>query len=246
MIDSLAIGRMVGVVRKHRRQGGGGYPGMSESLDDVYERRFDDADAVEKHAIWRVIARHLERYIDEGSTVLDLACDRGYFIENITARERWATDIRDVSQHLSREIRFVQGDGLTLDRVLPLGSFDVVFTSNYLEHLSTGDEVVEQLRVVRDLLRPGGRAIVLQPNARLLGGAYWDFIDHKVALTERSLAEAAELAGLRTAKIIKRFPPYTTKSRLPKSPVLVRSYLACRPLWYLLGKQTLYVAERRG
>ena len=64
-------------------------------------------------------------------------------------------------------------------------------------------------------MQPGGRVIVLQPNIRLVGNAYWDFIDHHVALTEKSLEEAAELAGLRTVEIIPRFMPYTTKSRLP-------------------------------
>ena len=219
---------------------------MSESLDEIYGRRFSDTEAAEKHALWRVICRHLQRYVGKDATVLDLACDRGYFIENITARERWATDIRDVSEYLSAPVRFVQAEGLTLDRVLPVAEFDIVFMSNYLEHLSSGDAVVEQLRVVRDLLRPGGRAMILQPNVRLLGGAYWDFIDHKVALTERSLAEAAELAGLESTRVIKRFLPYTTKSRLPQSPLLVRSYLAFRPAWLLFGKQTLYFAERRG
>jgi SAM-dependent methyltransferase len=218
---------------------------VNRSLDDVYERRFSDAEAVEKHALWRVICRHLQRYVDERATVLDLACDRGYFIQNITAGERWATDVRDVSAYLPEEIHFAQADGLTLDRVLPPGSFDVVFMSNYLEHLPSGEAVVQQLRVVKDLLRPGGQAIILQPNVRLLGGAYWDFIDHSVALTERSLAEAAELAGLETVRVIKRFLPYTTKSRLPQSPFMVRAYLAFRPAWFLLGKQTLFFAERR-
>ena len=217
---------------------------MSELLEDVYERRFSDAEAVEKHALWNVIGRHLQRYIDESSTVLDIACDRGYFIENITAKERWATDIRDMKEYLSRQVRFVQADGLTLDHVLPIGAFDVIFMSNYLEHLASGDDVVTQFRVIAELLRPGGTVIVLQPNIQLLGGAYWDFIDRKVALTERSLAEAAELAGLSTAKVIKRFLPYTTKSRLPKAPLLVRAYLAFRPAWYLFGKQTLYFAQR--
>ncbi len=94
------------------------------------------------------------------------------------------------------------------------------------------------------MLRPGGRAIVLQPNVRLVGGRYWDFIDHTVALTERSLAEAAELAGLCVERTITRFLPYTTKSRLPQSRYLVRAYLAFPPVWALLGKQTLLIAQR--
>ena len=115
--------------------------------------------------------------------------------------------------------------------------------SNYLEHLDSGDAVIEQLRVAAQLLRPGGRVIVLQPNIRLVGAHYWDFIDHRVALTERSVLEAAELAGLRTSELITRFLPYSTKGRLPAHPALVRAYLSFRPAWRLMGKQTLYVGE---
>jgi 2-polyprenyl-3-methyl-5-hydroxy-6-metoxy-1,4-benzoquinol methylase len=215
-----------------------------KSVGEVYERRFTDSDSVKKHALWREICRYLQRYVDARSTVLDLACDRGYFIENITAAERWATDIRDVSQHLSSTVRFAQADGLEIDHVLPKDTFDIVFTSNYLEHLSSPDQVIDQLRAVTHVLRPGGTVIVLQPNIRLVGGAYWDFIDHKVALTEHSLAEAAEIAGLRTTRVITRFLPYTTKSRLPQHPLAARLYLAFRPAWLVLGKQTLYFGQR--
>jgi hypothetical protein len=196
-----------------------------------------------KERIWPPIVRHLERYLVEGP-VLDLACDRGYFIRNVTAPERWATDLREVGAELPSDVRFRCADGLRLRDVLPAGYFGIIFMSNYLEHLPSGEAVIEQLRVVRDLLRPLGRTIVLQPNVRLIGGAYWDFIDHKVALTERSLEEAAEAAGLRTHALITRFLPYTTKSRLPQDPALVRAYLAFPPAWRLLGKQTLYVGER--
>ena len=217
---------------------------MSSPLETIYAKRFDDAEVVQKHALWRPICAHLQRYVDPEGKVLDLACDRGYFIENISAGEKWATDIRDVSSNLSRDVTFVQHDGLTLGDVLPHRSFDVIFMSNYLEHLGSGDDVVAQLRVVHELLRPGGRVLVLQPNVRLVGGEYWDFIDHKVALTERSLIEAAELAGLETEKVVTRFLPFTTKSRFPQSEWLVRGYLAFPPAWLILGKQTLYVGRR--
>ena len=217
---------------------------MSELLEDVYAQRFSDADAAAKNAIWREITAFLQRYVPEDGAVLDIACDRGDFIRNISASEKWASDLRDVSSHLPQEVRFVQANGLELDRHLPHDHFDVAFMSNYLEHLANGEAVVEQLRVARTLLKAGGRVVVLQPNVRLVGGAYWDFIDHSVMLTERSLVEAGELAGLRTVELIVRFLPYTTKSRLPQSPRLVRAYLGFRPAWRLLGKQTLYVGGK--
>lgn len=219
---------------------------MTETLDEVYAGRFSDEDAAKKDAMWREIGAFLQRYVPEDGAVLDVACDRGDFIRNVRAREKWATDLRDVAQHLPADVRFVQANGLELDAHLPRDHFDVAFMSNYLEHLPSGEAVIEQLRVARTLLKPGGRVVVLQPNVRFVGGRYWDFIDHSTMLTERSLVEAGELAGLRTVEVIPRFLPYTTKSRLPQSPRLVRSYLRFRPAWRLLGKQTLYVARRLG
>ena len=141
-------------------------------------------------------------------------------------------------------MHFVRADGLDLADVMPNSHFDLAFFSNYLEHLASTEAVLQQLRVTFALLKPGGRVLILQPNIRLIGGSYWDFIDHQTALTEKSLAEAATMAGFRTKKVITRFMPYTTKSRLPQHPMLVRAYLSFPPLWWLMGKQTLYLGEK--
>jgi len=213
-------------------------------LKEIYDLRFDEKDRVAKDAIWRELGRFFQRYIKPDARVIDIACDAGYFIRNIKARERWATDIRSVEHHLPKDVRFVHASGLELANVLTHDYFDLAFFSNYLEHLPSTEAVLEQLRVAHTLLRPGGQLLILQPNIRLVGGAYWDFIDHQTALTEKSLAEAAHMAGFRTKQIIARFLPYTTKSRLPQGPAFVRAYLAFPPAWRLFGKQTLYVGEK--
>jgi SAM-dependent methyltransferase len=213
-------------------------------LKEVYEQRFDPEDQAHKDAIWRELGRFFQRYIAPDARVVDIACDLGYFIRNITARERWATDIRDVSAALPSDVRFIRASGLDLADVLPRDSFDLAFYSNYLEHLPSTEAVLEQLRVTHALLKPGGKVLILQPNIRLIGGAYWDFIDHQTALTEKSLAEAATMAGFRTKGVITRFLPYTTKSRFPQHPLLVRAYLNMPPAWLIFGKQTLYVGEK--
>ena len=219
-------------------------PGLPVStLGSVYERRFSRADTNHKDGVWAEIAAYLERFIPEGGSVLDLACDQGSFIRHVRARERWASDLRDMRAWIPEDVNFVQSSGLELDRIVPLGQFDVVFMSNYLEHLLSRSQVVTQLEVAHRLLRKGGRVIILQPNIRLVGGAYWDFIDHHVALTERSLVEAATLAGFTTEHLITRFLPYSTLGRLPQRRSLVRLYLRVPLAWRLLGKQTLYVGR---
>ena len=42
------------------------------------------------------------------------------------------------------------------------------------------------------------------PNIRFVAGEYWDFWDHHLPLTERSLSEACQLRGFTMAKVVDR------------------------------------------
>ena len=213
-------------------------------LGGIYAHRFDSEAAAAKNGVWRQVTAYLQRWVSPEAIVLDVACDEGYFIRNIKARERWASDVRDVSASLGPGVHFVAVDAREIAKSVPNDYFDVVFMSNYLEHLPSSMDVMKQMREVNAILKPGGRLIVLQPNIRFVGAAYWDFIDHQTPLTEHSLGEAARLAGLEVETLIPRFLPYTTKSRLPQHPLLVRGYLRLPLAWRIFGKQTLLVARQ--
>ena len=113
---------------------------------------------------------------------------------------------------------------------------DLAFASNVFEHLRGPDALLKVLANVRTALRPGGRIMIMQPNVRLVGGAFWDFFDHTLPLTERGMTEALEVAGFRVVECRARFLPYTTKSRLPQWAFLVRLYLRFRPAQYSSGQ----------
>jgi dolichol-phosphate mannosyltransferase len=122
----------------------------------------------------------------------------------------------------------------------------VVFSSNFLEHLPCKEEVSNVLREALRVLRPGGTLILMGPNIRLIPGVYWDFFDHQVALSERSLCEALTITGFDLVRVEPRFLPYTTRSALPQAPWLVALYLMLRPVSSsILGKQFLIVAKKR-
>lgn len=217
-----------------------------QAIDEsaIYAERFPAVETQRRFAMWQEIGSYLQRFVPHDSVVLDIGAGEGYLLASLEARERWAIDRRPPIESLAPLMRFVQCSGLDPDPSIAPGSFDRILMSNYLEHLPSADHVIRQFQVVHDLLRPGGQAIVLQPNVRYVGAAYWDFIDHKVPLTQHSLEEAATLVGLRTVRTVDRFLPYTTKGRLPVDRRLVRLYLRVPLAWRVMGQQTLYVTER--
>jgi 2-polyprenyl-3-methyl-5-hydroxy-6-metoxy-1,4-benzoquinol methylase len=149
-----------------------------------------------------------------------------------------------MSGSLGDDIKFVQVNGREMASRMPNDHFDVVFISNYLEHLPSAEAVVQQIRQARLVLKPGGTLLILQPNIRLVSGQYWDFLDHKTPLTEKSLEEATVLAGFTTRRMVTRFLPYSTRSRLPQGRLFVRWYLRFPLAWRFMGKQTLYVGTK--
>jgi len=215
-------------------------------LDALYVARFPEADREAKDGIWRTLCRHFfQRYVAADDVVLDLGPGFGEFLRHIRCARRIAVDIEHLSGRrlpAGTEEVLVASDGLSSK--VPPASVDVVFCSNFFEHLPDKQTFLATLAEIRIVLRPGGRLLILQPNIRLVGGAYWDFVDHHLPLTDRTLVEACESLGFDIVEVIPRFLPYTTRSGIPQSPWLVRMYLAFRPAWWLLGQQTWMVARK--
>jgi hypothetical protein len=76
-----------------------------------------------------------------------------------------------------------------------------------------------------------------------LPGEYWDFYDHSLGLTHYSLQEVLKLKNFKIDYCLDKFLPYTTKSKLPSHPLLVRAYLMFPIAWKVLGKQFFIVAS---
>lgn len=83
--------------------------------------------------------------------------------------------------------------------------------------------------------------MVLQPNIRFIPGEYWDFLDHHIPLTDRTIVEGLMVCGIRPIEVRPRFLPYTTKSLLPQHPLLVKIYLRIGLLHRLFGAQAWIV-----
>jgi ubiquinone/menaquinone biosynthesis C-methylase UbiE len=214
-------------------------------LSDQYKRRFN---ALEQYRdrVWQAILKYrLQSWIGAGKDVLDLGSGWGEFIRNVEARRKYAIDLNpDAAQRVGTQVQFIQHD-CSQPWPLPDASLDLVFSSNFIEHLSTKSDLETCLQEAQRCLRPGGQLIFLGPNIRYVGGAYWDFWDHHLPLTERSLAEVLELQGFEVTQSIARFLPYTMSDGRKIPVFFVRLYLALPVFWRLLGKQFLVIAKKR-
>jgi ubiquinone/menaquinone biosynthesis C-methylase UbiE len=216
-------------------------------LASLYRHRFPEDELPRKRAIWKVLcAGFFQKFVRPTDVVLDLACGHGDFINNIAAAEKHAIDLNpDSPRFVDAAVRFHKAPATDLG-VIADATMDVVFTSNFLEHLPDKTALGLVLAEVRRVLKPNGRFLVLGPNIRYLPGAYWDFLDHHLPLTHNSLAEALVLSGFEVEAVIDRFLPYTTRSRLPQTGFLVSLYLKMPVAWRFLGKQFFVRARKPG
>lgn len=214
-------------------------------LSRVYARRFNQREKQQKNRVWRVLCRNFfQRYINESETVLDIGAGYCEFINHIVCRRRLALDLNEeIWSHAAPGVEIIQGVSTDL-HPMPSDSIDVAFASNFFEHLLSKQDLLKTLFEVHRVLRRGGRFLILQPNIRYVGGAYWDFFDHHLPLTERSLVEALELVGLKPVEVRSRFLPFTTKSALPQHPFLVWLYLKVPIAHRFLGQQSWIVAVK--
>jgi SAM-dependent methyltransferase len=217
----------------------------SNRLKALYQNRFA-SESEQRQDIWDVLCTHFfQRWVPEDAVVLDLAAGHCEFINNIRAGRRIAVDLNpDVTL---RAAAGVQAYVLRSDDLVDIAgqSVDVVFISNFFEHISR-EAILATLVEVRRVLRPGGRLLVLQPNVRYCARDYWQFFDHITPVDDRALVEAFTATGYDVILNIPRFLPYTTKSRLPSGPALVRLYLKVPLAWRVLGAQAFMVATPVG
>jgi SAM-dependent methyltransferase len=212
-------------------------------LDAIYRTRFKNQEAYRKQ-VWGVLIRHFTRWIPPEGVVLDLGCGYCEFINQVQCKEKFAMDLNpEARKRASPDVTVLEQD-CSLPWSIPAASLTTVFSSNFLEHLPTKQHVEETLLHAYRALRPGGRLIAMGPNIKCVPGAYWDFFDHYVALTELSMSEILTKCGFEVEVCLERFLPYSMSQGRTYPIWMLHAYLALSPAWPLFGKQFLLVARK--
>ncbi|HQH26924.1 MAG TPA: methyltransferase domain-containing protein, partial [Oligoflexia bacterium] len=147
--------------------------GIEEGLgreETIYRARFSEVQEEIRAQVWCVLVRDFfSRFLKGADTVVDVGAGDGNFIRNVTARRRVAVD-------LSPHVHDLEQSGVEVMQI-PASEFagalggtaDIVFMSNFLEHLPSKRAVLDVFDESRRALKPGGLLLILQPNIRYVG-----------------------------------------------------------------------------
>lgn len=188
-----------------------------------------------RDVLWQTLCRHyFDALIAENNCVLELGAGYGHFINHIRAKRRIAVDQWDgFKSYLAPGVEGKVGDVADLGFLEP-SSVDFAFASNLFEHVSQ-EAFACVLGHLRSALSPGGTLNILQPNYFYAYREYFDDFTHRTVYSHRSICDFLNANGYDVLACEPRFLPLTIKSRLPVSPLLIRTYLALP--WKPIAKQ---------
>ena len=213
-------------------------------LTQIYDKRFSGHEYY-RNQVWKILVKQFfSKWIRSTDHILDLGCGYGEFINNTKCEVRHAMDLNPKAKSLlDKQIIFHQQD-CSASWKIDSNSLDLVFTSNFFEHLPNKESLNLTIGEIKKALKPGGRLIAMGPNIGVLKGRYWDFWDHHVALSDQSLCELLEIHDFTIEQSEPKFLPYNMVRVKERPLFMIFVYLRFPILWRIFGKQFLIVAKK--
>ena len=178
----------------------------------------------ERKGVWGEIVRYIHKDCGTVDSLLELGAGYCDFVNQYPARNRYCVEqnilmkkfaTRGVSFHC---VNGVQLPGFGTD------SMDLIFASNFLEHLKESEHQLLMPRI-SEVLRKEGCLVLLQPNYRLCKKHYFDDETHQTIFSDKNITTFMNSYGFKIKKLIPGLLPFSMQSKLPQWPILVRLYL---------------------
>jgi len=209
--------------------------------------RFDQKEIESRGRLWQILCEDfLQKFIKKEDIVMDIGAGYCEFLNNISCKKKIAVDINpDTSEFANKDVVVLKVRVNAIPKKFD-GKVNVIFMSNFLEHLDSREEVLMVLNRANHILKKDGKLILIQPNIDLVKNSYWDFMDHKVVLNTRSIKEALDITGFNVEIFTKRFLPYTTKRNyVPMRHLLLKLYLKFPPFLRPYVGESFVVARKK-
>ncbi len=218
---------------------------ISEKQSRIYKHIFPEEELAAKETLWKILINEIiQKYIKDNDTVLDIGGGQCLFINNVICGKKYANDLNpDIKKYANKDVIALQEKADNISTI-PDNSIDVVFASNFFEHMKDKDELEKVIEEIKRILTVNGLLLVIQPNIRYAYKEYWDVIDHYIPISDRSLIDLLCINNFRIKTCYPRFLPWSPKTKLSKFTILLKIYIRIPLFWRFLGKQLFLVAQK--
>jgi len=195
-----------------------------------------------RRGVWRELVRFISKNCGQVDTVLEIGPGYCDFINQFPAKIKICFEQNEsMAEYAAADVDFRCEDAVTLNGV-PDDSIDLVFASNFLEHLNK-DQLQTIMPRIGQILKQTGRLILIQPNYRLCQERYFNDETHQTIFSDDNIIAFLAQYNFTVTRLIPGFLPFSMKERLPKWPLLVRLYLAS-PFKPVAGQMFVMAARR--
>jgi len=139
---------------------------------------------------------------DKNSLIVDFGCGFGQTL--LAIREKGYTNIAGIDISLEaidfcekQNLKIYKGfEDVGLSEIKNKGGADFLIASHVIEHIPK-EEIIPTLEKLFSLLKPGGKLLVMVPNAQSNTDAYWRYEDftHHILFTSGSIYYVLRAAG---------------------------------------------------
>jgi SAM-dependent methyltransferase len=218
---------------------------QENNFAQIYEKRFSGHENY-RNRVWKILIKDFfSKWIKNTYHILDLGCGYGEFINHVSSEVRYAMDLNPKTKSLLDNGIIFHEQDCSKPWKIKTNSLDLVFTSNFFEHLPSKEALDRTMIEIKKALKPGGRLIAIGPNISVLTGKYWDFWDHHVALSDASLVELLEIHDFQINRAIPKFLPYNMVRVKERPLYFLQVYLKMPIVWKIFGKQFLIIARKK-
>ncbi|MBI5676146.1 MAG: class I SAM-dependent methyltransferase [Nitrospirae bacterium] len=214
-------------------------------LSKMYKYIFPKEELEGKERLWKVLIDGiLQKYIKENDTVLDIGGGQCLFINNVRCGKKYAVDLNpDIREYANQDVVTIQESANNVSSV-PDESVDLVFASNFFEHMKDKDELEKVIEEIKRILAVNGLLLIIQPNIRYAYKEYWDVIDHYTPISDKSLTSLLEINDFQIKICYPRFLPWSPITKISNFTILLKIYLRIPLLWRFFGKQMFIAAQK--
>lgn len=190
---------------------------------------------------WRYLTKYFQQYVDKQAHVLELGAGYCHFINNIEGGNKTAVDIfPDLKAYADNNVTAEIRSATDLS-FLEAHSVDVVFASNFLEHL-TQRELLSVMSELKRVVKVSGKVLIMQPNFKFAFSSYFDDYTHRSIFTHISLRDWFVSNGFSVQVEVAKFLPLTVKTRFAGLAFLIPIYL--RSPWKPRAGQMFFVFRK--